>query len=166
MGIGLSLGLGAIVLALMNGSHFKWESGESGTLFSLQIGTVDFGSFAGNVKTLLGIVAVVAFVLGGAFLSINRTKTLDAGSSPMTSNGHFSFIEFVQELKRSKKDCQVGGVCGGLGESSPIPAWVWRMLFLIFAFCFGVGILPYIVMWMCIPEKEEVRASKSPMTTS
>lgn len=160
MRIGLFVGLCAIVLALLNGSHFNWESGEGGADISIQIGSVDLVSTAESITIFLGVIAVVAFVLGGAVLSINRQKASDKGGSSSVSNEPFSFIDFVQKLKRSKKNCQVGGVCGGLGECSPIPAWVWRMLFLIFAFCFGVGILPYIILWICIPETEEANANK------
>lgn len=166
MGIGLCVGLCAIVLALLNGSHLKWESGEGGADISVQIGGADFGSAGEGIIMLLGVIAVVAFVLGGAFLSITRQKTFDESGRSVVSSEPFSFIDFAQKLKRSKKDRQVGGVCGGLGECSPIPSWVWRMLFLIFIFCFGVGILPYIILWICIPQKAEANVNKSLLTTS
>lgn len=57
----------------------------------------------------------------------------------------------LQNLRKSSKDCLVGGVCGGLGEHSPIPAWIWRTFFLVLILCFGTGLLAYIILWICMP---------------
>ena len=56
-----------------------------------------------------------------------------------------------RNLRKSSKDCLVGGVCGGLGENSPIPAWIWRVFFLVLLLCFGTGLLAYIILWICMP---------------
>jgi phage shock protein C len=43
---------------------------------------------------------------------------------------------WLQNLTKSDSDKWIGGVCGGLGESSPIPSWTWRLLFVMLLICF------------------------------
>jgi phage shock protein C len=59
---------------------------------------------------------------------------------------------WLRRLSRSNKDEWIGGVCGGLGESTPLPSWVWRVIFIVGMLSFGVGLIPYIVLWICLPE--------------
>ena len=48
--------------------------------------------------------------------------------------------------------CWLGGVCGGLGEISPIPSWVYRILFCALIISFGVGLIPYILLMIFVPD--------------
>lgn len=59
--------------------------------------------------------------------------------------------DFLQHLTRSSTDRWFGGVCGGLGQCTTVPSWAWRMIFVILLLSFGVGLVPYIVMWIFIP---------------
>ena len=45
----------------------------------------------------------------------------------------------------------IGGVCGGLGAHTGLPSWVWRVIFCISVFYFGIGLLFYILLWIFIP---------------
>jgi phage shock protein PspC (stress-responsive transcriptional regulator) len=71
----------------------------------------------------------------------------------------------MSEIKRSRKDHVLGGVCGGLGRSMGIhPAWV-RLLFVIGAFVVPpVSILGYLTLWIILPreEKGEKRRDDNP----
>ena len=58
---------------------------------------------------------------------------------------------WLQKLTKSDSDKWIGGVCGGLGEHSPIPSWVWRVLFVLFFF--GPGLFIYILLWIFVPSK-------------
>ena len=60
---------------------------------------------------------------------------------------------WLRNLTRSDSDHWIGGVCGGLGESSPVPSWAWRLLFVTLVLCFGTGILLYILLWIFVPAK-------------
>jgi len=60
---------------------------------------------------------------------------------------------WLRELTKSDSDKWIGGVCGGLGESSPIPSWAWRLLFMILFICYGTGLLIYILLWIFVPAK-------------
>jgi phage shock protein PspC (stress-responsive transcriptional regulator) len=60
---------------------------------------------------------------------------------------------WLQNLTKSDTDKWIGGVCGGLGESSPIPSWVWRVLFVLLLF--GPGFFIYILLWIFVPSKSK-----------
>jgi len=69
---------------------------------------------------------------------------------------------WLSQLKRSTGDKRLGGVCGGLGESSPIPSWVWRVLFVLSVVLYGYGIVLYILLWIYLPKsKPEVQETVS-----
>lgn len=59
-------------------------------------------------------------------------------------------------LKRSTHDVQVGGVCAGLAEYSPVPAWLWRGAFIGLALAGGAGIIAYVLLWMFVPAGHKV----------
>jgi len=61
-----------------------------------------------------------------------------------------------KRLYRSKKDKKIAGVCGGLGEYFGIDPTILRIIFVILLLPGGFpGFLPYLVMWIVIPEKPE-----------
>ena len=60
---------------------------------------------------------------------------------------------WLQELTKSDTDKWIGGVCGGLGQHSPLPSWVWRFMFAFLFWCFGVGFVLYILLWIFMPKK-------------
>lgn len=68
----------------------------------------------------------------------------------------------LHRVRRSAKDEWIGGVCGGLGEHTPVPAWMWRIAFSAGALAWGVGLIPYVLLWIfmpeAVPEGEKVRA--------
>ena len=57
----------------------------------------------------------------------------------------------LRELRKSGTDRRIAGVCGGFGEYTPIPAWLWRVAFVVSLFLGGVGLIAYIVLWICMP---------------
>lgn len=60
---------------------------------------------------------------------------------------------WLQNFARSRKDRWIGGVCGGLGEHTPVPSWTWRLLFTLFLLMWGTGLLFYILLWIFAPEE-------------
>lgn len=67
-----------------------------------------------------------------------------------------------RRLFRSENDKIIGGVCGGLANYFGIDAVVMRILFIILAFSFGLGILPYIILWIVVPSSsiQEIGAQR------
>ena len=60
----------------------------------------------------------------------------------------------VRGLRKSTSDVRIGGVCGGLGEHTPFPAWAWRAGFLGLFLVVGCGAVAYGVLWLTIPDAE------------
>ena len=60
----------------------------------------------------------------------------------------------LKALTKSSTDSWIGGVCGGLGKATPLASWMWRALFLFFALAFGLGLVLYLVLWICVPSSE------------
>ncbi|HWV14530.1 MAG TPA: PspC domain-containing protein [Cellvibrio sp.] len=56
-----------------------------------------------------------------------------------------------RDLKKSASDKKIAGVCGGFGEYTPLPSWMWRVVFLISLFLGGLGLISYIILWLCMP---------------
>jgi|SRR5579862_3614495 len=70
--------------------------------------------------------------------------TQASGSSP-------SHTSFLHRLARSRTDRMIGGVCGGLGKHTNLPAWTWRLLFCLISLYFGAGLLLYLLLWIFLP---------------
>lgn len=47
----------------------------------------------------------------------------------------------------------IGGVCAGLGEYFEMDVTVIRLLFAFAFFIMGVGLIPYIILWIVLPRK-------------
>lgn len=60
----------------------------------------------------------------------------------------------MKKLYRSKKDRKLAGVCGGLGEYFGIDPTLIRVGFVLLALPGGLpGVLPYLILWIVIPEE-------------
>ena len=68
----------------------------------------------------------------------------------------------LNQFRRSLTDRWIGGVCGGLGETTGIPAWSWRILFVLMAFLHGLGVIMYVLLWIFVPVEKVVRQPIAP----
>lgn len=71
----------------------------------------------------------------------------------MEPNETRRFIQFLHTVKRSRSERRLGGVCGGFGTHSDLPAWVYRVIFFMLLFT-GLGFILYIALWICMPIEE------------
>lgn len=62
---------------------------------------------------------------------------------------------WLRNLTKSDNDRWIGGVCGGLGENSPVPSWAWRLLFSFLFIFYFTGLLMYILLWIFVPSKSK-----------
>ena len=58
----------------------------------------------------------------------------------------------LNALRRSRSDRWLGGVCGGLAPLSGLPAWFWRLAFVLLMACAGTGVLLYLLLWIFVPQ--------------
>ena len=76
----------------------------------------------------------------------------------MTNNVLNGTTDKVKKLRRSRSDKMLGGVCGGLAPATGLPAWLWRLIFVLFVVCGGTGLLVYVLMWILVPKDDGVIA--------
>jgi phage shock protein C len=58
---------------------------------------------------------------------------------------------WLQAFTKSEKDRWLGGICGGLGEHTPLPSWAWRLIFVLLLTIYGTGLFLYILLWIFVP---------------
>jgi phage shock protein PspC (stress-responsive transcriptional regulator) len=59
-------------------------------------------------------------------------------------------------LYRSTTDRKIAGVCGGIAEYFELDPTIVRLVYFIaLVLPGGIGVLPYIVMWVVLPEGSE-----------
>jgi len=56
-----------------------------------------------------------------------------------------------KKLMRSSTDKKIAGVCAGLGDYFDIDPTIVRVLWLLFLFCAGGGLLAYVILWIVLP---------------
>jgi phage shock protein C len=165
--VSLLAALGAVLSAFAAGSHFQIGFNDGAFNFDFKVATGSSG--AANV---LGLIALaVGLVSLGLYVSgVARTGDEPASHPGPTGLSEFSdFVGALHRLTKSKTDVWLGGVCGGLGEHTPLPSWVWRLVFLLLLFCYGTGVLLYVALWICLPEpleEEEERPGTSTGTAA
>lgn len=59
----------------------------------------------------------------------------------------------MKYLRRNTYSKILGGVCSGLGEYFGIDPLFVRLAFIALFFVYGLGIIPYIILWVIIPAK-------------
>lgn len=57
-----------------------------------------------------------------------------------------------RQLRRSRRDHIVGGVCGGLGQYFGVDPIILRIAFVAMTLAGGSGVLLYVIAWIVIPE--------------
>lgn len=58
-----------------------------------------------------------------------------------------------KKLYKSSMDKKLFGVCGGIGEYFNIDSTWVRLIWLILVFCFGTGLLAYLIAAIVMPEQ-------------
>lgn len=61
-----------------------------------------------------------------------------------------------KRLYKIEEGKKLWGVCGGIAEYFDIDPTIIRLIWLIFIFCVGTGILAYIIAAIIMPKKSEV----------
>ncbi|MEQ1514980.1 MAG: PspC domain-containing protein [Usitatibacteraceae bacterium] len=88
-----------------------------------------------------------------------KKRLLDGTYSPadgVRESGNAKSDSALNQLKLSRTDKWIGGVCGGLAAQTSIPTWSWRILFVLMALLHGIGILAYLLLWIFVPVQTEI----------
>ncbi len=57
-------------------------------------------------------------------------------------------------LKKLPDRGPIAGVCAGLSYYLQVPVWVTRGVFLLLSLGYGIGLFPYIILWIIMPKGE------------
>ncbi|MDY0747005.1 PspC domain-containing protein [Paucibacter sp. R3-3] len=84
-----------------------------------------------------------------------KERVLNGPSTAGTYSGSSSGdgMDAVNSLRRSRDDRWIGGVCGGIGRTTGMASWIWRLLFTLLVLCAGSGVLLYVLLWIFVPEE-------------
>ena len=61
----------------------------------------------------------------------------------------------AKKFMRSGKDQKIGGVCAGVANYFDIDPTIVRAIWGVLAFCYGAGILAYLILWAIAPVSTE-----------
>jgi phage shock protein PspC (stress-responsive transcriptional regulator) len=57
----------------------------------------------------------------------------------------------LRDLTLPAEGRMIGGVCAAFGQATPIPAWMWRVLFCVSVLAWGGGVVAYLILLIAIP---------------
>ncbi|HTM67815.1 MAG TPA: PspC domain-containing protein [Candidatus Binatia bacterium] len=57
----------------------------------------------------------------------------------------------LKQYRRLPGPGWIGGVCAGLAYRTGIPTWIIRLAWTLLILCKGVGLVPYILLWIFVP---------------
>lgn len=60
-------------------------------------------------------------------------------------------VSSINALRRSTSDRWIGGVCGGLAKTLAVESWIVRLVFVLCLMFAGIGLLPYLLLWIFVP---------------
>ena len=60
-----------------------------------------------------------------------------------------------KKFMRSGKDQKIGGVCAGLAHYFDIDPTILRVIWGVLAFCYGAGLIAYLILWAIAPVSNE-----------
>jgi phage shock protein PspC (stress-responsive transcriptional regulator) len=63
-------------------------------------------------------------------------------------------VAAINTLRRNRTDKWLGGVCGGLGLSTGVDSWIWRLLFAVLGLFGGTGFVLYLLLWIFVPQED------------
>jgi phage shock protein C len=58
-----------------------------------------------------------------------------------------------KKLYRSRDDRMIGGVCGGLADYFDVDPTLIRVAVVLLFLMYGVGVIPYLIMCVVVPEE-------------
>ena len=60
-----------------------------------------------------------------------------------------------KQLMRSGHDKKIAGVCAGVANYFDVDPTIVRVIWGVLAFCYGAGIIAYIILWIIAPEASD-----------
>jgi len=83
-----------------------------------------------------------------------KERVLNGSTRPQAAKSDSPAMAAINELRRSRDDRWLGGVCGGISRITGIDTWIWRLLFTLLVLCVGTGLFVYLLLWIFVPEDQ------------
>lgn len=64
-------------------------------------------------------------------------------------------VEEKKRLWRSRNDAVIAGICGGVADYLKVDPVLIRVLWIVFTFVGGGGLIAYLICWLVIPREPE-----------
>ena len=80
-----------------------------------------------------------------------KARLIDGGGPAAPEVG--AGMAAVNSLRRSRSDCWIGGVCGGIARVTGVESWIWRLIFFALLLFGGTGVLLYVLLWIFVPSE-------------
>ena len=141
--------------------HFALEDGKDEIINDIEnrIGEL----FQERIKA--GAICITDEDVNAIIKSIGRPEDFDDADSSATTNTADSAERNTQQqqqssytnpsgkrrLFRDENHKLVGGVCSGIANYFDIDIVIVRIVFLVLLFSFGIGFIPYIILWIAVP---------------
>lgn len=61
-----------------------------------------------------------------------------------------------RKLYKNTDNKKIAGVCQGVAEYFDIDPTIVRIVWFVFSWFYGIGIMLYVLLWIMLPEKSEV----------
>lgn len=81
--------------------------------------------------------------------TLAKKRVLDGTAAEVPQ--HAPSTSLLNQFRLSTTNKWIGGICGGLATLTNVPAWSWRILFLMTALLHGLGVLVYVLLWIFVP---------------
>ena len=85
-----------------------------------------------------------------------KERLIAGASASAGTAGDGDLASEFSRLRRSRVDRWLGGVCGGIAKASGVESWIWRLVFALFTISFGFGLVIYILLWIFVPEEDDL----------
>ncbi len=83
--------------------------------------------------------------------TMGNSSTGNGGNNNGPSSNTYAGTGPHKRLFRDENDKVIGGVCSGLANYFGIDVVVVRIIFVVLAVSFGVGLIPYLILWIAVP---------------
>ena len=94
--------------------------------------------------------------------AIGKPEDFEEQPEPQNNNTNYNDTrQFVrrEKLYRNSMDKMLGGVCSGVANYFNIDTTVVRLIFAVLVFGAGTGVLLYLILWIVLPQSNQVVAS-------
>jgi phage shock protein PspC (stress-responsive transcriptional regulator) len=78
-----------------------------------------------------------------------QAKARLLGGKPAASD--VPAVAALNQLRRSRADKWLAGVCGGLAQATGLESWAWRLIFALLVLLGGTGVVVYLLLWIFVP---------------